>query len=121
MAASAAGGGGGIETTLQFPLYIYFDYCESPFWGGVECYTDGDFSELVRYLIECVKTFGEQQIASDKIIYKLNQETISKIGEIYIEDYPLSSLYHTEGAKYIDANTDLYACTISTSTIYGAM
>ena len=79
---------GGIETTLQFPLYIYFDYCEDIGWAGTFCKVNGDFSELTRYLIECCKVYGEESANA----YVISIDNISKVGEIYIEGEPIEFL-----------------------------
>ena len=102
----------GIETTLSFPLYIYFDYCEDMAWVGKFCEVNGDFSELHRYLSECCKVCGENEYD----LYVLTGESLSKIGEIYIEDEPLT--YVSWSVAYgLEFNTETYLGVISHNNI----
>lgn len=118
MAASQPSGGG-IETTLQFPLYIYFDYCEE-FWGMVSCYANGDFAELVRYLKQSLIAFGEQTILPGGVVYSLEGDDIKKIGAIYIEDSPLTEVYYREvQTGLIEYRTETHYGTITSSSIVG--
>ena len=80
MAASKPSGG--IETTLQFPLYLYFDYC-GEMWGYETCDAWGDFTELHRYLTECITAYG---VVDDYGNIEIFKDSISQVGEIYIED-----------------------------------
>ena len=103
-----------IETTLQFPLYIYFDECES-LWVNTTCYADGDFSELKRYLIECAERYGTKV---DDYRY-MDEEAISQIGEIYIEDERLNTLVYYYGMDEINYSTATYIGFISATLIDG--
>lgn len=108
---------GGIETTLQFPLYIYFDECDET-WFIKTCYAEGDFSELASYLKDCAFAYGEK---SD-YAYILSGERLSKIGEIYIEDEPLTSVYCYENYEfYAEYTTENYSGQILAHEVNGEL
>ena len=102
MAASQTGGGG-IETTLQFPLYIYFDYCEE-FLGLTHCYGSGDYAELKRLIKFVVETYGKD---SGQYYRYVDEATLDELGlEIYVEGEKVRSFsieYSTSSLK-----TDTY-------------
>ena len=105
---------GGIQTTLQFPLYIYFDECEE-LWVNTTCYAEGDFSELKRYLIECAERYG----TTDGDYRIMDEEAISRIGEIYIEDErPVELTYNYETGD-VSYKTATYIGIISATRIDG--
>ena len=101
MAASMPSGGG-IETTLQFPLYLYFDYCEETFFG-VYCYGSGDYAELNRLIKFAVETFGDY---SGFNIF-LYEEKIDELGlEIYVDGGKVRALSRESGISFM--KTDAY-------------
>ena len=111
---TSGGGEGGIETTLQFPLYIYFDYCEEEF-GSTYCYVEGDFSELKRYITECCKAYGEYYEDStmfDYYSYIIYEENISMVGKIYVEDGPVKmcAFLNIDDDTYVTIDTSNYSC-----------
>lgn len=110
---------GGIETTLQFPLYIYFDYCEE-IWNLKNCSVYADFSELARYLTECTLAYGEKIGSEMGGTYCLKGENLSKIGEIYIEDKPIEEVYiYLDYDSYVECSTEDYRCSIEKHYVTG--
>ena len=93
---------GGIETTLQFPLYIYFDYCEESFWGGY-CYGEGDYAELNRLIKFVVETFGYDS-GFNIVLY---EEKLDELGlEIYVDGGKVRELSIEYDSSYM--RTDAY-------------
>lgn len=75
-------GGGSIDTTLKFPLYINFDYCEESPLGGY-CYGSGDYTELNRVIQFVVETYGKDAGYSLRIV---DEAKLDELGlEIYVE------------------------------------
>lgn len=103
-----------IQTTLQFPLYIYFDECEQ-IRVNTTCYAYGDFSELRRYLIECAERYGTKV---DDYRY-MDEAAISQIGEIYIEDERLNILIYDYGTDEVNYHTATYVGFILANKIVG--
>ena len=109
-----------IQTTLQFPLYIYFDECEE-LWGGKECIINGDFSELARYLNECAIAYGEKEsTVGENYLHRLEGDGLSKIGKIYIEDQPLVQvIVYSIYDLYAEYSTEDYSGQITMNHVNG--
>ena len=101
--AASQTGGGGIETTLQFPLYIYFDYCEESPLGG-HCYGSGDYAELNRVIQLVVETYGEKLGYYHQGVYE------SKLNELGLEIYVEGEKVRSFSIEYSTSslNTDTY-------------
>ena len=96
----------GIETTLQFPLYLNFDYCEENVLS-VYCYGNGDYAELNRVIKFVVDTYG----VDDAIHYRsVNEAKLDELGlEIYLEGEKVRSFAIEYSECFV--NTDTYYAT----------
>lgn len=103
-AANAAGGGsgGGIDTTLQFPLYLDFDYCEYyPDWYSTECVKEGDFTELKRVITLVIEDYGNGGYAGEDVLDDLGIE-------IYLEGEKVKEFVEEYDSVYISTDTYFY-------------
>ena len=95
---------GEIETTLKFPLYLNFDYCEESFLGGMYCYGSGDYAELNRVIKFVVETYGK----NDGIIpYSwVDEAKLDELGlEIYVEGEKVRSFYIEHTISFLSTDT----------------
>lgn len=87
LAASGASGGGAPE----FPLYLYFDYC-NPLWGMTSCVREAD-EIAVRYFEYLCDMLIAHGIVIDDDNFKLYESNLNSLGiEIYIDDKKVKSM-----------------------------
>lgn len=90
MAANKKGGG---DSPIDFPLYLYSEYCEDAAIGMKTCYRNADETSLVYYdyLYDIVLKHGVREEGWDVTV--LDQETLESLGiEVYFDDYKITGI-----------------------------
>lgn len=102
LAASQMEGGNGLE----FPLYLYTNYCES-FWMHETCVRDADeiSANYYQYLWNMIFEHG---VALNDIYIFLNESSLNSLGiEVYIDDEKIIELSAYKNNTAIEFTTNI--------------